>query len=98
MTGLFDIHLVNLVVLLPLVFSLLVAILPKGEGAQIRSATLIAMLVDFALSVAMYLKFDPAGPEFQMEYRARWIDTVGISFHTGVDGLAGWPPRAIGSG
>lgn len=84
----FDTHLLNIVVFVPLLFAALVAILPSKEHGQLRTVTLIGMLVDLALGVWAYLRFDPAGPEFQLEYRARWIDQLGVSFHTGVDGLA----------
>ncbi|MFZ5468689.1 MAG: complex I subunit 4 family protein [Myxococcota bacterium] len=84
----FDTHLVNLVVFLPLLFAALVALLPRGEKGQLRAATLVAMLVDLVFAGWMYLRFDPAGPEFQLEFRARWIEDAGISYHTGVDGLA----------
>jgi len=84
----FDSHLLHAVIFLPLLFAALVALLPAAEKGQIRVATLVAMLVDGVLGLLAYLKFDPAGPEFQLEHRASWIDEFGISFHTGVDGLA----------
>jgi NADH-quinone oxidoreductase subunit M len=88
MTGLFDSHLLNLAIFVPLLLAGLVAVLPKSEASQIRGATFAIMLLDFFLALGAYLKFDPAGAEFQLEYRARWIDALGISFHTGVDGIA----------
>jgi NADH-quinone oxidoreductase subunit M len=84
----FDTHLLNLVIFLPLVFALLVALLPGSEKGQLRTATLIAMLVDLVFAIWMFARFEPQGPEFQLEYRAHWIDALGVSFHTGVDGLA----------
>jgi len=84
----FDNQLLNLVVFVPLAFAALVWFLPSSEKGQIRVATFIAMLVSFALSLWLYLRFDAHGPEFQLEYRVRWIDEFGISYHLGVDGLA----------
>ncbi len=83
-----DSHLVNAVVFLPLLFAGIAALLPGSEKRQIRVATLVGMLCTLLLAVWLYLRFAPGGPEFQFEYRARWIDSLGISFHTGVDGLA----------
>ncbi len=83
-----QLHLVNFVVFAPLLFASIVAVLPQAEHGQIRVATLIGMVLTFLLSLWVYLGFDPSGPEFQFEYRARWIAALGISFHTGVDGLA----------
>jgi len=84
----FDNQLINLVVFVPLAFAALVCFLPANEKGQIRVATFIAMLVNFALALWLYLRFDAHGPEFQMEYRIRWIEDFGISYHVGVDGLA----------
>ncbi|MEN9800433.1 MAG: hypothetical protein RL653_4130 [Pseudomonadota bacterium] len=84
----FDTHLLHAVIFLPLLFIPLVALLPASEKNQVRVATLVAMLVDAVLGLLAYQKFDPAGPEFQLEHRAQWIADFGISFHTGVDGLA----------
>ncbi len=84
----FDNHLLNLVVFLPLVFAALVALLPASESGQIRTVTFIAMLVDAVFGVWAYLRYEPGGPEFQMEYRVPWFEQFGTSYHIGVDGLA----------
>jgi NADH-quinone oxidoreductase subunit M len=84
----FDTHLLNLVVYLPLLFAALVWMLPGAERGQIRTITFIGMLVDLVFGVWAYLRFDAAGPEFQLEYRTRWLEQLGVSYHIGVDGLA----------
>ncbi|MFE8605725.1 complex I subunit 4 family protein [Archangium violaceum] len=84
----FDTHLLNLVVYLPLLFAALVWMLPGAERGQIRTITFIGMMVDLVFGVWAYLRFDPAGAEFQLEYRTRWLDQLGVSYHIGADGLA----------
>ncbi|WP_434387071.1 complex I subunit 4 family protein [Melittangium boletus] len=84
----FDTHLLNLVVYLPLLFAVLVALLPAGERGQIRAVTLIGMAVDLVLGIWAYARFEPSGSEFQLEYRVRWLDQLGASYHVGVDGLS----------
>ncbi|MCY1074613.1 complex I subunit 4 family protein [Archangium lansingense] len=84
----FDTHLLNLVVYLPLLFAALIWLLPGAERGQIRTITFIGMLVDLVFGVWAYLRFDAAGPEFQLEYRTRWLEQLGVSYHIGVDGLA----------
>jgi NADH-quinone oxidoreductase subunit M len=84
----FDNHLLNLVVFLPLVFAALVALLPASEPGQIRTITFIAMLVDAVFGVWAYARYEPGGPEFQLEYRVPWFEQFGTSYHIGVDGLA----------
>jgi NADH-quinone oxidoreductase subunit M len=84
----FDTHLLNLVVYLPLLFAALVWMLPGAERGQIRTITFIGMLVDLVFGVWAYLRFEPAGAEFQLEYRTQWLGQLGVSYHIGVDGLA----------
>jgi NADH-quinone oxidoreductase subunit M len=86
--SLFDTHLLDVVVYLPLLFVALLCLLPQGERGQVRAITLIGMLVDLALGVWAYLRFEPSGPEFQFEYRVRWLEQLGVSYHVGVDGLS----------
>ncbi len=81
-------QLLNFVIFAPLLFAAVVAALPAPEKQQIRVATLVGMSATLLLALWLYLGFEPGGPEFQFEYRAWWIDSLGISFHTGVDGLA----------
>jgi NADH-quinone oxidoreductase subunit M len=83
----FDAHLLSLVVFVPLVVAALLAFLPAREHAPLRAFTLVGMLVDLGLALWAYARFEPAGPEFQLETRARWVEAVGLSYHLGVDGL-----------
>jgi NADH-quinone oxidoreductase subunit M len=80
--------LVTAVVFQPLVCGALVWLLPQGEKRLIRSWTFVAMLINFALTIALYAAFDAGGREFQLEQRLPWISDLGISYHVGVDGLA----------
>ena len=86
--SLFDTHLLSLLTFLPLFFAGLLAFLPAGEGGQIRGLTMLALLLDLVLGVMAWMKFDPTGPEFQLLFRSRWVDAIGLSYHVGVDGLA----------
>ena len=85
--GFFDTHLLNIVIFLPLVFAALVLLLPQGEHGQIRTVTLIGMLVDLVFGVWAYARYLPGGPEFQLEYRVPWFTEFGLSYHVGMDGL-----------
>jgi len=84
----FDSYLVNVVIFLPLAFGAIVAVLPGTERGQIRTTALIGMSTTLLFATWMYLRYAPNGAEFQLEYRARWLENLGISFHTGVDGLS----------
>ena len=78
----------NAVIWIPVLFALLVMMLPKGDKQQIRVAALVGMLVDMVVSIWAFTRFEPGGREFQLEFRMPWIDEIGVSYHLGVDGLA----------
>jgi NADH-quinone oxidoreductase subunit M len=80
--------LVTLVVFQPLLSAVLVVLLPQNEKRLVRAWTFLALLLNFGLTVLLYVLFDPKGPEFQLEQRLPWIADLGISYHVGVDGLA----------
>ncbi len=89
MNSIFDSRMLNLVIFSPLVFAVLVALLPKNEKGQIRSVTFLGMLANLGLCVWAWSRFLPMNPaEFQLEYRLAWIDEIGLSYHVGIDGLA----------
>lgn len=89
MTSIYDSRILNLVIFSPLLVAALVMFLPKTEKRQIRAITFMGMLFNLATCIWAWTRFIPrSGTEFQMEYRLRWIDDLGVSFHIGVDGLA----------
>ena len=89
MTSIYDSRILNLVIFSPLLVAALVMFLPKTEKRQIRAITFMGMLFNFATCIWAWTRFIPrSSTEFQMEYRLRWIDDLGVSFHIGVDGLA----------
>lgn len=89
MTSIYETRVLNAVIFAPLFFAALVMFLPKNEKGQIRGVTLAGMLVNLATCVWAWTRFLPRSvDEFQLEYRLRWIDELGISYHIGVDGLA----------
>ncbi|MFN7131852.1 MAG: NuoM family protein, partial [Myxococcales bacterium] len=88
--GVFSEHLLSVVIFLPLLFAAIVAVLPAREHGQIRVVTMFGLLVSFGLTLYLYLGFDvaPMAPEFQFAFRRPWVESLGIGYHVGVDGLA----------
>ncbi len=88
--GVFSEHLLSIVIFLPLVFAAIIAALPGREFGQIRAVTTFGLIVSFFLTLVLYLGFDVAAgaPEFQYEFSKPWVESVGIGYHIGVDGLA----------
>ena len=83
--------LLSLVTFLPLLGAV-VLLLMRGtaESAQAnaRRIALWTSLLVWALSVALWVGFDPAQRGFQFEERADWMPGFGISYHLGLDGIS----------
>lgn len=58
------------------------------NGHWIRWAALLSTLVTAGLSLAVWLRFDPALPGIQMLEREAWMPTFRIEYAVGVDGIS----------
>jgi NADH-quinone oxidoreductase subunit M len=72
----------------PLAGAVAIAFMPPHAARAIRrSATLIA-LVEVALSLPLWWRFVPAGPQWQFVERREWLPALGSSYHLGIDGIS----------
>jgi len=82
----------SLVTFLPLVGAALILLLARGSEAAVaataRWVALWTTLVTFALSIAIWIGFDPTVVGFQMEEKVAWFPDLNISYHLGVDGIS----------
>src|SRR5207245_2771324 len=53
------------------------------HGLAISSLTFVA-------SLGILFGFDPGAGGFQLETRVNWIESLGIRYHVGVDGISLW--------
>jgi NADH-quinone oxidoreductase subunit M len=83
-----DTSLLSLVTLLPAAGALVLALLPTRPAALHRWLALGLSLVVFILSLAVWFRFDPDVPSFQLQEQLSWIPQYGISYHIGVDGIS----------
>jgi NADH-quinone oxidoreductase subunit M len=83
--------LLTLVTFLPLVGVALIMLL-RGEGELVaRNARWIALwtsLIVLALSIAIWILFDPASGNFQFVEQAEWLPGFHIAYHMGIDGIS----------
>jgi NADH-quinone oxidoreductase subunit M len=61
-------------------------LVPAAQAETIRRLTFFAMLAQFALTVLLYLHFDPALPGLQAVTQLPWIADWGVYFSIGLDG------------
>jgi len=85
--------LLSLVTFLPLVGAGFILTTRGDEAVVARNARNIALwtsLIDFALSLLLWLQFDPNTADFQFVERADWVTLGGFQFayHMGIDGIS----------
>jgi len=85
--------LLSLVTFLPLV-GVGFIMTSRGDDAIVarnaRNIALSTSLIVFALSIVLWVDFDPSTPAFQFVERARWVSIGGftINYHMGIDGIS----------
>src|SRR4051812_17124613 len=78
------------IILCPLLTALALAFIPRSFCVVMRAAALAATFVSALLAVIMFLQFNaaPVGPSgFKFEAYIPWVETLGIGYHVGVDGI-----------
>ncbi len=80
-------NILSILLALPLLAALIIAFFPRSNDRAIRYFALFATLVNFALSVYLFVSFR-AVPDMQFVERVTWIPQLGISYYVGVDGLS----------
>jgi NADH-quinone oxidoreductase subunit M len=78
-----DMPLLSLVTFLPLVGAAIILVTRNA-----RNVALWTSLVTFALSLLLWIEFDPDVSDFQFVEKAQWIPAFGITYHMGVDGIS----------
>jgi NADH-quinone oxidoreductase subunit M len=85
--------LLSLVTFVPLIGAAFILVARGEEGIVARNARNIALwtsLIDFALSLLLWIYFDPDTADFQFVERADWVTLGGFqfSYHMGIDGIS----------
>jgi NADH-quinone oxidoreductase subunit M len=80
--------LLSLLIFLPLLFALIVAILPDEKW--IRPVSFGLSLFHFALSLILFYRFDGSKATLQLTEFAPWVPTFGINYFVGIDGISFW--------
>ena len=73
---------------LPLAGAIGLAFIPKDKVEAIKQTALAIALADFLLSLQLWVDFDLTTADMQFEFMVPWIETWGISYHVGIDGIS----------
>ena len=86
--NLVEIPLLTAIVFLPLLGAVVVMFLPRENKPLIRSVALGIALVEFLLSLQVFLGYDHGTGGFQFVEQSQWFALLGSSWHLGVDGIS----------
>jgi NADH-quinone oxidoreductase subunit M len=71
----------------PLLAALLLAFVPRNYRVIIRFIAVLATFISAALAIKMFCQFVPGADGYQFEQQIPWVESLGISYHVGADGL-----------
>src|SRR6266702_1244134 len=75
------------IIFLPFFAALLIAFIPRELRFGIRVIALGATLITMLLGVLLFFSFRTGYPGYQFEWTASWVESLGINYHVGVDGI-----------
>lgn len=75
------------IVILPLITALLLVLVPRNFRFVMRLLSLAATLVTFLLAVLLVWRFETGSAEYQFVTQIPWVESLGISYYLGVDGI-----------
>ncbi len=71
----------------PLLAALALIFVPRNYRVIIRAVALLATFVPMVLAIKMFCQFKAGLAGYQFEQQIPWVESLGISYHVGVDGL-----------
>jgi NADH-quinone oxidoreductase subunit M len=78
----------SLIIFIPLAAGLLILLNPFKSREWPRQVAMGAAILDFLLSVFVYLVYDSNVGGYQLIERLPWVPALGISYYAGVDGIS----------
>jgi NADH-quinone oxidoreductase subunit M len=80
--------LLTLLAALPLLGSIVVALLPRHDALLAKRVALFFAVATFALALVSWTRFDSSDGGYQLVESVSWIPALGVSWTLGVDGIA----------
>ena len=71
----------------PLLAALALIVVPRNYRVIIRAIAVLGTLISAVLAVKMFAQFVPGAAGYQFEQQIPWVQSLGISYHVGVDGI-----------
>ena len=81
-------HLLSIVTFLPAAGGLFLLLVPRDQTDVLRRGSLVVACGAFVVSLPLYFAFDGTSADYQFEEVARWLPSLGASYHVGIDGIS----------
>lgn len=78
----------TIITFLPLLFTLIVILIPKDEELVIKLTTLVGTGLALLISIYMFIIYDFSRGDFQMIVNLKWITAIGAHYNMAVDGIS----------
>jgi NADH-quinone oxidoreductase subunit M len=79
--------LITFILACPLIAALAIAVIPRNYKFVIRVVSLVATLLSMIAALCVFKRFDGDIPGYQFVSQIPWIQSLGISYKVGLDGL-----------
>ena len=83
-----NVPILSIVAYIPLVAAILLLVMRGANDSLIKKTATIVVLIDFIVSVPLWFAFDRDGEVFQFLESHAWIETLGVRYEFGIDGIA----------
>jgi NADH-quinone oxidoreductase subunit M len=75
----------------PIVFGVILLFFNRDDQVRFgRWFALIGSIISFAVTIPLYVGFNPSSPNMQFVENIPWIPRFNINYHLGVDGISVW--------
>ena len=85
---LLETRLLSVLVFLPSAAAVLLLFFPESRRREAKVFALAASVVELALSLPLWFRFDPGSSGMQFTEHETWIPALGISYSLGIDGIS----------
>ncbi len=79
---------ITLTLLVPVLTAILLLCIPKDKTPQLRMTALFGSLATLAFSLTLLGRFDSANAGFQFIEEYKWVPSLKINYHVGLDGIS----------
>ena len=71
----------------PLLAALALIVVPRNYRVIIRAIAVLATFISAVLAIKLFCQFVPGAAGYQFEQQIPWVQSLGMSYHVGVDGI-----------